>query len=126
MKDLMFKATDKAAWDAFALASGLTVTDDGLTFAAPGILISEIGAIATTPPVFDAEGNMVTPAVMDEHHHVNVRVMQPFVMSDDDPPVEIDVCAALAAGGAGVAWLDPATVSSPSRIWAGGMDYFTK
>lgn len=124
MKDLMFKATDKAAWDAFALASGLTVADGDITFVAPGFSMSEIGAIAIAPPVFDAEGNLVTPAVMDEHHHVNVRVLTPVVMSDDEPPVEIDVCATLAAGGVGVVWLDPSTVSSPSRIWAGGMNYW--
>lgn len=115
MQDLMFKATDKAAWDAFALVSGLTVTDEDVTFVAPGILISEIGAIATTPPVFDAEGNMVTPSVMDEHHHVNVRVLSDAVD-----------CEELSLGGTGVEWIDPATVSSPNRIWAGGMNYFTK
>lgn len=126
MQDLMFKATDKAAWDAFALASGLTIANGDITFVAPGFVISEIGAIAITPSVFDTEGNLVTPAVMDEHHHVNVRVLTPVVMSNDDPPVEVNVCATLAAGGPGVEWVDPATVSSPERIWAGGMNYFTQ
>lgn len=115
MNDLMFKADSKAAWDAFVE-----------TFPeAAAILVDEIGPVVITRDVFDAEGNLVTPAVMDEHHHVNVRVLTPFVMSDDEPPVEIDVCAALAAGGVGVVWLDPSTVSSPSRIWAGGMNYWT-
>lgn len=115
MNDLMFKATDKAAWDAFALASGLALQVDEAVVPAPGILIDEIGPIVITPAVLDEQGEIVTPAVIDEAHHVNVRVMSR----------SIDL-AALAAGGSGVEWIDPAIVTSPERIWAGGMNYFTK
>ena len=114
MSDLMFRADSKAAWDAFVETFPEAAT----------ILVDEIGPVMTSRDVFDAEGNLVTPTVMDEHHHVNVRVLTPFVTSDDEPPVQINVCAALAAGGSGVDWIDPATVSSPSRIWAGGMNYW--
>lgn len=113
MDDLMFKATDKAAWDAFAA-----------TFPAADILIDEIGTIVITPAGLDDDGAVVEEAVIDDHWHVNVRVQRPFIQSDDEEPVEIDVCAVLAAGGPGVEWIDPAIVTSPERIWAGGMNYW--
>jgi len=112
--DLMFKATSKSTWDAFAL-----------TFpAAADILVDEIGPIVTIPAVFDEDGEIVTPAVVDDHWHSNIRVLRPVIMSTDEEPVTIDVCALLAQGGPGVEWIDPDTVSSPSRIWAGGMSYW--
>lgn len=104
MYDLMFKATDKAAWDAFAG-----------TFPETGILVDEIGQILITPPVLDANGNIITPVVIDEAYHVNVRII-----SD-----EVD-CSILANGAPGVNWINPTTVTSPERIWAGGMNYYIK
>ena len=114
--DLMFKATDKAAWDVFAL-----------TFPAEAeIGISEIGPIVTTPAVLDEDGEIVTPAVVDSDWHTNVRVLRPVITTTDDEGTvtEIDVCAVLAQGGPGVAWIDPADVATPARIWAGGMSYW--
>lgn len=105
MLDLMFKATDKAAWDAW-----LESLDDETKAA---ILIDEIGPIIITPAVIDTDGEITTPAVMDAKHHVNVRVMSDAIDA-----------AALAAGGTGVTWVDPATVETPSREWAGGMNYW--
>ena len=115
--DLMFKATDKAAWDSFVTSWPNTFTD---------ILVDEIGPIVTTPAVLDEDGEIVTPAVVDDHWHTNVRVLRPVITTTDEEGTvtEIDVCAVLAQGGEGVAWIDPDTVSSPSRIWAGGMSYW--
>lgn len=84
MMDLMFKATDKVAWDAFAA----TLPE--------GILIDEIGPI---------EGSV--------GHHVNIRTI-----------IDSVDCAVLAAGGDGVEWINPVIVTSPERIWAGGMNYW--
>lgn len=102
--DLMFKATDKPAWDAWAETA----------LAVPDVLIDEIG------PIGSAAGEM------GEAHYVNVRVLRPVFTSVDDQGnvTETDVCAELASGGAGVEWIDPASVSTPSRIWAGGMCYW--
>ena len=114
MKDLMYKATNKAAWDAFAA----TIPD--------GLLIDEIGPIMVTPPVLNEAGEIVTPAVMDNAHHVNVRVLTPIIShTDESGTITFDVCAQMSLGGEGVDWIDPATVNSPSRIWAGGMNYWT-
>jgi hypothetical protein len=97
--DLMFKATDKAAWDAFAATL-------------PACDIDEIGQIGK-PPTFDNDGNMPTPGGITEGYHVNVRMT--------DPKADF---AALARGADGVKWIDPATVESPARIWSGGMNYW--
>ena len=124
--DLMYKATDKAGWDAYAASVNLTV--EGMP---SGCYIDTIGPIVTTPAVIDPEtGDVVTPAVVDNHHHVNVRLTQiagpmpdpvpdGYVQQGHDPEV-------LTKGGPGVEWIDPETVNSPSRIWAGGMSYYTK
>lgn len=110
MNDLMFKATDKAAWDAFAA-----------TFPAADILIDEIGPIVITPAVIAPDGTVVTPAVVDPLFHVNIRVQRTVIQEGDQ---EVNVCPELAQGGAGVDWIDPAEVASPDRIWAGGMNYW--
>lgn len=120
--DLMYRATDRAAWDAFTLASGL-VADGNLN----GCLIDEIGPVITTPAVIGEDGEIITPAVMDDRWHVNLRLTETFSTSTDE---EGNVTttghdpAVLALGGPGVEWADPATVQQPRRIWAGGMSYW--
>jgi hypothetical protein len=123
--DLMYRATDKAAWDAYAAI--VSLTSDGQPL---GCYIDCIGQIVTTPAVIDPEtGDVVSPAVVDEHFHVNVRLTQiagpmpdpvpeDYVQQGHDPAV-------LAQGGEGVEWVDPASVDNPRRIWAGGMSYYT-
>jgi hypothetical protein len=114
--DLMMKADDKAAWDAYV--SGLP--ED----IASVLLIDEIGPIVITPAVLDEDGEIVEEAVVDLSHHVNVRVTRPTIQSGGEEPVDIDVCALIAEGGEGVHWISPEIVTSPERIWAGGMNYW--
>lgn len=113
MFDLMYKSTTKETWDAFALSSGLAVDQDGSIYPAENVLIDEIGPIVTTPAVYDEDGDIVTPAIVDESWHVNIRLT-----SDS-----FDILA-LAAGDADTEWIDPSEVSTPTRIWAGGMNYW--
>lgn len=119
MFDLMYKADDKAAWDAFLAA----MPEDVL----PSILVDEIGPIVITPAVLDEDGDVIEEAVIDLSHHVNLRVLRPATTYTDESGVEhtdgVD-CAVLAAGGPGVEWVSPDMVSSPERIWAGGMNYW--
>lgn len=112
--DMMFKATTKKAWDAFAANSSFVLDFDGVAFPISGVMIDEIGAIMLEPPVINQDGDITTPAVMDGSHHVNLRIEGGAA----DP-------ATLAAGGEGVEWIDPATVFTPARVWAGGMNYWT-
>lgn len=101
MIDLMFRADNKDAWDAFAPTAGYVVS--------PIVSVDEIGPITTTPAVLDEEGNELSPAVIDNRYHVNVRL-------DAESPSAIS--------GPGIEWLDPATILTPARIWAGGMNYW--
>jgi hypothetical protein len=117
--DLMYRATDKATWDAYAASKGLT--SDGQP---TGCYIDEIGPIVTTPAVISEDGTILTPAVMDDRHHVNVRVINLPTITDEDGNVTVLSMADLAAGNADVEWVDPATVDNPRRIWAGGMRYW--
>jgi hypothetical protein len=119
MMDLMYRATDKSAWDAYAASMGLTA--DGMP---TGCYIDEIGPIVTTPAVISEDGTILTPAVMDNRHHVNVRVTHLPTVTDEDSNVTVLSMADLAAGNANVEWVDPATVDNPRRIWAGGMRYW--
>jgi hypothetical protein len=96
--DLMFKASSKAAWDAFAASL-------------PACDIDEIGEIGK-PPTFDEKGEMLTSGGVIPGYHVNVRIA-----GDAD-------YATFALGGDGVEWVDPDTVETPARIWAGGMNYW--
>ena len=123
MMDMMYRATDKATWDAYAASKGLTA--DGMP---SGCYIDEIGPIVTTPAVISEDGTILTPAVMDDRHHVNVRVTQiagplPDPLPDGYVQQGHDL-AVLAQGGAGVEWVDHTTVDNPRRIWAGGMSYW--
>lgn len=109
MIDLMFRADSQAAWTAFAASAGYTRDADGAAVPTEGVSIDEIGPVVTTPAVLDDEGEIITDAVLDQRHHVNVR------LDCDAPPM---------ISGPGVEWIDPATVTTPARIFAGGMTYW--
>ena len=119
MMDLMYRATDKAAWDVYAAQVGLTA--DGMP---TGCYIDEIGPIVQTPAVIGPDGEIVTPAVMDDRHHVNVRIVHLPQTTDEEGTVTVKTMADLAAGNADVEWIDPNLVTTPDRIWAGGMTYW--
>ncbi|WP_396190323.1 hypothetical protein, partial [Flavobacterium sp.] len=109
----------KAAWDAYAASKGLTAEGQPT-----GCYIDEIGPIVTTPAVIGEDGEIVTPAVMDDRHHVNVRIVHlPYTVAPDETVVTRTM-ADLAAGNTQVEWIDPATVDNPRRIFAGGMSYW--
>ncbi|CAO3403500.1 hypothetical protein [Azospirillum palustre] len=63
-----------------------------------------IGPVVTTPAVVDASGAIVTPAVMDERWHANLRLL--------DHPDEAAIVAAC----------EPYAVNPPhpAVVWAGG------
>ena len=49
-----------------------TLDDNGNPIPHSGIIIDEIGPITKVPATYDAEGNILTPAVVIEGHHVNL------------------------------------------------------
>lgn len=118
--DLMYRATTKAAWDAYSGSMGLTA--DGMP---SGCYIDEIGPIVQTPAVIGPDGEIITPAVMDDRHHVNVRIVHLPQSVNEEGTVTVTTMADLAQGNADVEWIDPSTVDQPRRIFAGGMSYWT-
>jgi hypothetical protein len=49
-----------------------TLDDNGNLIPHAGVIIDEIGPITKTPAVLDEDGNVITPAVVVEGHHVNL------------------------------------------------------
>lgn len=49
-----------------------TLSEDGNLIPHPGVIIDEIGPITKVPAVYDEDGEIVTPAVVIEGHHVNL------------------------------------------------------
>lgn len=49
-----------------------TLSEDGTLIPHAGVIIDEIGPVVKTPAVLDEDGNVVTPAVVVEGHHVNL------------------------------------------------------
>lgn len=49
-----------------------TLDDNGNLIPYPSVIIDEIGPITKTPAVYDEDGEIVTPAVIVEGHHVNL------------------------------------------------------
>ena len=49
-----------------------TLSEDGALIPHEGIIIDEIGPITKVPATYDAEGNILTPAVVIAGHHVNL------------------------------------------------------
>lgn len=144
MRDYFLRCETKAAWDAFAASEGWTVeitppdaggwvkAGEGTVVPAPGVNIDEIGPVVTIPGVYDPEtGEEITPPVIDNWHHVNLRLL------DDAPPsgrhlFRTDVGGKVVMHGEDravevgeppnrIQVIDPADIETPIRIWAGGM-----
>ena len=148
--DAIVRAADRATFDAAAKAAGLMyeitemITDPetgetteqgtGEWAIARGVEISPLGPVTITPGTYDAEGNEITPPVVDARHHANIRLMPPASERLDeqgnlrwhawartwtengapDPQVNASETARVFMD---VALIDPDTISTPSRVW---------
>ena len=150
MIDAMCRSPSRAVWDAVALAAGLTyavtetVTDPdtgtqtevptGEIKAARGVYIDHIGPVVIIPAVLDAEGAEITPAVMDNWHHVNFRMIEPAlsVLGQTGMPKWAEVAVGWSTQGSpddrmnkaekgrkmqDVVLLGPETIATPKRVW---------
>lgn len=65
-----------------------TLSEDGALIPHSGVIIDEIGPITKTPAVYDEDGEIVTPAVVIEGHHVNLvafgEMAQMLIMGPPD------------------------------------------
>lgn len=96
--DAALRSDTLAAWEKAAVNAGLCLAESeehprkrGHLQNAPGVSISHIGPVVTTPAVTDALGEVITPAVMDTRHHVNVRLngaaMAAVEVDEDGNPI---------------------------------------
>jgi hypothetical protein len=154
MTDILIRAFSRARWQAVAVNRGILI--DGIDaqgqpalYPAPGIGVDEIGNMQVTPAVLDAQGNVVTPAVIDTWWSVNLRLYDKAEAADNDTlypgetdsgfrflksklvrfvraqatPVTVNGIRAYQFG-TGVnrfQILDPRDIATPYRVWAGGM-----
>lgn len=131
--DFMFRAKDKVSWDKFAKLKNLTTEvsygEETQNLPTNQVYIDEIGPIVSEPAVFNANGEITTPAVMDNGWHVNVRIVgNKLVVNTDLDGNETssgwDFDGLTAISNTTIKWVDPATVDNPRRIFAGGMNYY--
>lgn len=118
-----------------------SLDEEGNLVPSPDVAIDEIGPITKTPATYDEDGKELTPAVVIEGHHVNIRVWGDFAkMVTAGRPAEgtiferTNVLGMIPGlkweplsdegvpggymGPTGVKLFDPAVVNSPSRVWA--------
>ena len=139
MNDFLVRAETREAWLAYAQEQGWLVEFEGNLYPANHVRVDELGPVVVTPGVYDPETmEEVTPPVMDDWHHVNLRVveiqldengdvMTPFadVFADGRAVVTEQDVRAIEAGEAGstIQVLMPVDIETPIRIWADGMHH---
>lgn len=147
--DASLRCKDRAAFDAAAKHAGLlyevtetAVDEEGVSttvgtgeFAlSKGVDIDHIGPVVLTPATHDSEGVVVTPAVLDNRHHVNFRLTESALTGVDQygvlnwhkwsmawtvggtldtEPNKSEVAVSLYE----VSLIDPATITSIARRW---------
>jgi hypothetical protein len=96
---ICYQFPNRVTWRQLAIQTGLAAQVDGefQLLSGHGIAIDEVGAVVTVDAVVDADGNVITPAVLAPGFHVN--------LIHPDPPEELDPYLIM--------------VNSPSRIFLG-------
>lgn len=133
MIDLMIRADTRADFRQVAVATGLIEIVDGEVIVAPGVDLDPIGPIVKTPAVMSGM-TVVTPAVMDNRWHCNMRISRAAVEREEDGtrPRWVKWITRWHKDGVadGVAnksevgvkllkitFIDPSTISTPKRVW---------
>lgn len=78
--DYCLKAADEAAMiAALGFARGKDENGNPIwLLSGPGYVLDIIGPVVITHATYDADGNELTPAVMDNSFHVNIRIFDGF------------------------------------------------
>jgi hypothetical protein len=136
-----FVATMQALKNPLTQEPLATLDEDGETLIPSAcVRIDEIGPVEKVPAVLGEDGNIVTPALMVEGHHVNLvaygaladllttglpaegtifertRILSLLGTMNDQPPQ--DGVPAAKEGTSGMKLFDLGEVSSRARIWA--------
>jgi hypothetical protein len=130
--DHLIRAESRSVWLTYAQDWGWIDADDNPT---PGILIDEIGSVVLVPSVIDEDMTVTTEAVMDDWHHVNVRVLDDqleekgALLSDakmvTTDPEGIDALE-IGVEPTRIQILDASDITTPVRVWADGMNFASK
>jgi len=96
---ICYQFPTRTIWRTLALQTGLAVTVDGefQLLGGHNIAIDEVGTVVDVEAVLDANGTVITPAVLAPGFHVN--------LIHPDPPQQLDSYLIV--------------VNSPSRIFLG-------
>jgi hypothetical protein len=139
--DLMVWAPTREQFIAGMVQNGLATYADDILTPTEGVLIDELGPITKTPATYDDEGNELTPAVMVDGHHVNLRAYGQFaqqvtyglpqegdvftrthllqIIQDlDFVPITEEGVPAGYEGPNGVRLFDPGVIKIRARVWA--------
>jgi len=144
----MVRATNKTIFDQQCLSAGLKVytnpaqpavvdpeTQEVITPAveasgplipAKGVTITEMGPLTLIPAILDEEGNVITPATMDNRYHANFWLSSEVVQrraweqwavlwTAYGQPVDPNNSEEAVVYG-GIELIDPTTVTSPSNV----------
>jgi len=131
MRDFMYAADTREDWVAYVTTKAIArvaETPEGqetLAYEA-GFHADHIGPVMIDPGEYDNSvfpPIEITPPTFDERYHVNLRVIgeeveEDFIRSKRYKPQETSV--------ENVEWIEPEAVTSPVRVWLGGMTYFSE
>jgi len=131
MRDFMYVADTREDWVAYVTTKAIArvaETPEGKEVLGyePGFHADHIGPVMTDPGEYDNSvfpPIEITPPTFDERYHVNLRVIgeeveEGFIRSKRYKPQDTSV--------EGVEWIEPELVTSPVRVWLGGMVYFSE
>ena len=153
--DAEVRATDETTFVAAALDQGLyvkemqtVVDEDGVETEEPvldedgneiirpaaGVNVSVIGPVVVVPATYDDDGNELTPPVMDNRYHVNLRMAGAALTAADEngypnwkttailwtengvEDTEVNNHeSSLVVEGVGL--IDPESIDTPQRVW---------
>ena len=155
MIDAEVRATDEAAFVAAALDQGLyvkemqtVVDEDGVETEEPvlyedgneiirpaaGVSVSVLGPVVIIPASYDDDGNELTPPVMDNRYHVNLRMAGAALTAADESGYPDWQTTAILWTESGVedteinshesslifsdvGLIDPESIDTPQRVW---------
>lgn len=76
--DLMVWASTREQFITGMVQNGLATYEDDILLPTDGVMIDELGPITKTPGVYDENGKEITPPVVVDGHHVNLRAYGEF------------------------------------------------
>lgn len=135
MLDATVRAPDRATFEAAAKTAELLVeVEPGVWVNSIGVHFDHLGPVTIKPGTYAADGSVITAAVVDARHHVNIRMAPPSTLRVDEngklkwhnwalawtATGEPDQDQNASEDGRvlmGVSLIDPDSISSPSRVW---------